>query len=216
MKKTLELQNLALSTLPESAYEYSQIWRNKLTIEKGERILISAPSGKGKSSLISLLYGLKRDFTGIYRINGSDTRHFSQEDWSQTRASVISIVFQDLRLFMDYSGWENLAIKGKLPPAEFDENTIRIMADHLGVENLLDKKCGAMSYGERQRMAIIRSLLMPADFLIMDEPFSHLDDENTAKAIELIDNETTKNNSAVIITSLGSSYDWSFDRNILL
>lgn len=216
MSQTLELKNIALSTLPESAYAYSQIWRNHFIVEKGEKVLISAPSGKGKSSLISLLYGLKRNYTGIYKINGMDTRHFGPDDWAHTRANSLSVVFQDLRLFMDYTGWENLAIKGKLPPAEFDENTIRIMALHLRIDELLDKKCVAMSYGERQRLAIIRSLLMPADFLIMDEPFSHLDDENTVRALELINLETSKNNTAVIITSLGSSYDWNYDRNILL
>lgn len=216
MKSSLELSNIALSTLPESAYEYSQVWRKNLSLIKGERVLISAPSGKGKSSFISLLYGLKRNFTGIYRINGEDTRYFSPEKWSETRAAVISVVFQDLRLFMDYNGWENLAIKGKLPPATYDENTIRIMADHLGIEHLLEKKCLTMSYGERQRLAIIRSLLMPADFLIMDEPFSHLDENNTERAIQLIDNETRKNDSAVIITSLGSDYQWTFDRNVIL
>lgn len=216
MSPSLELKNIALPTLPESAYLFSQIWRQNVQINKGEKVLISAPSGKGKSSLIALLYGLKKNFTGIYQINGRDSRHFSPEDWSETRASVISIVFQDLRLFMDYNGWENLAIKGKLAPSVFDENTIRIMAGHLGIEGLLEKKCGAMSYGERQRLAIIRSLLMPADFLIMDEPFSHLDEENTAKALELINLETSKNNSGVIITSLGSSYDWNYDRNLLL
>lgn len=216
MTPSLELKNIALSTLPESAYLFSQIWRQNVQIRKGEKVLISAPSGKGKSSLIALLYGLKKNFTGIYQINGRDSRHFSPEDWSETRASVISIVFQDLRLFMDYNGWENLAIKGKLAPSVYDENTIRIMAGHLGIEGLLGKKCGAMSYGERQRLAIIRSLLMPADFLIMDEPFSHLDEDNTAKALELINLETSKNNSGVVITSLGSSYDWNYDRNLLL
>jgi len=216
MPQTLELLDVSLETLPPAAYEFSEIWKQKLTIFQGEKVLVTAPSGKGKSSLIALLYGLRRIYTGTYRILGNDSRQFSAAQWSATRAETISVVFQDLRLFMDYTGWENLAIKGKLPGAVYDENSIRIMADHLGIEPLLQKKCNTLSYGERQRLAIIRSLLMPAAFLIMDEPFSHLDETNTAKALELIDSEASKNGSAVVMTSLGSSYGWSFDRNVHL
>ena len=214
--ESLELNNLCLDSLPTAAVEFSEVWKQHVVIKKGERVLVTAPSGKGKSSIIALLYGLRRNYTGIYKINGRDTRYFTPGQWSDIRATHLSVVFQDLRLFMDYTGWENLAIKGKLPGAFYDENTIRIMADHLGIEALLSKKCGAMSFGERQRLAIIRSLLMPADFLIMDEPFSHLDENNSFKALELINSESTKNQSAVVITSLGSSYDWEFDRNIHL
>lgn len=216
MQKALEFINIGLDTLPETAYEFSDLWRQKLTIKKGERVLITAPSGKGKSSLISLIYGLKRNYSGVYKINGFDVRHFNAASWAETRAQSMSVVFQDLRLFTDYSGWENLAIKGKLTGAEFDKDKILEMAQQLGIENLLSKNCGHMSFGERQRLAIVRSLLMTPDFLIMDEPFSHLDEMNTMKAVELIDKTTNLYKPAVIITSLGSSYNWNFDRNVLL
>jgi putative ABC transport system ATP-binding protein len=216
MAQQIDLIDLCPDTLPESAMEFSQVWKQKLQFRKGEQVLVTAPSGKGKSTFISLLYGLRSDFTGQYKIDGSDTRYFSAARWSDVRAKEMSIVFQDLRLFMDYSAWDNLELKGKLEGSGFDRNTIFTMAEVLGVENLLGKKCGQLSFGERQRIAIIRSLLQKADFLIMDEPFSHLDDENAAKAFQLIQNEAIKNGSCLMITSLGSDYGWNYDRIVLL
>jgi len=216
MAQQIDLIDLCPDTLPLSAMDYSQVWNQKIQIKKGEQVLVTAPSGKGKSTFISLLYGLRKDFTGQYKIDGMDTKYFSAPQWSDVRAKDISIVFQDLRLFMDYTAWENLALKGKLEGSVFDENTIFTMAEVLGVENLLKKKCNTLSYGERQRIAIIRSLLQQADFLIMDEPFSHLDDKNSDKALQLIQNEATKNGSALVLTSLGTDYGWNYDRIILL
>ena len=214
--QTLELNDVWMDTLPESASEFSQVWRQKLILKKGERVLISAPSGKGKSSIISLLYGLRKDFSGFYKVNGDDSRLFTPGQWSDIRTHNFSIVFQDLRLFADYTGWENVAIKSNLTNPKFDREGVQIMAEQLKVDTLLNKKCGQLSFGERQRVAIIRALIQTTDFLIMDEPFSHLDEDNTARAIQLIENERFKNQSGIIITTLGPTYGWSYDRIVML
>jgi len=216
MATQIQLNQVSFDTLPSFAIENSQVWNQTININKGEQVLVSAPSGKGKSSFISLLYGLRRDYTGYYKIDGVDTAQFSAARWSDFRSFEASIVFQDLRLLMDYSVWDNLALKGKLTGSEFDKNSVYTMAEVLGIEFLLEKKCSQLSYGERQRVAIIRSLLKKPDFFIMDEPFSHLDEKNSDKALELIQNEAIKIGSGLIITTLGSNYGWAFDRLILL
>jgi ABC-type lipoprotein export system ATPase subunit len=216
MATQIQLNQVSFDTLPSFAIENSQVWNQTININKGEQVLVSAPSGKGKSSFISLLYGLRRDYTGYYKIDGVDTAQFSAARWSDFRSFEASIVFQDLRLLMDYSVWDNLALKGKLTGSEFDKNSVYTMAEVLGIEFLLEKKCSQLSYGERQRVAIIRSLLQKPDFFIMDEPFSHLDEKNSDKALELIQNEAIKIGSGLIITTLGSNYGWAFDRLILL
>jgi len=216
MANQIQLNHICFDTLPPAAIEHSQVWNQTVTINKGEQVLVAAPSGKGKSSFISLLYGLRRDFTGYYKIDGQDTGQFSAARWSDFRSMEASIVFQDLRLLMDYSVWDNLALKGKLAGSVFEKDAILSMAGTLGVEALLDKKCNQLSYGERQRMAIIRSLLQKPDFLIMDEPFSHLDDKNAEKALKLIQDAALQNGSALIMTSLGTDYGWEYDRLILL
>jgi len=76
------------------------------------------------------------------------------------------------------------------------------MATRLGIGNKLDKKCGTCSYGEQQRIAIIRSLQQPFDFLLLDEPFSHLDEQNRSIAMQLIEEEATERKAAIILADL--------------
>jgi ABC-type multidrug transport system ATPase subunit len=68
-----------------------------------------------------------------------------------------------------------------------------------------------LSLGQRQRVAIIRALCQPFDFLLMDEPFSHLDDDNIAILTELIGSEVEKQKAGMILTSLGSEYNFTYD-----
>jgi ABC-type lipoprotein export system ATPase subunit len=216
MAKTLELQNVCFDTLPPGAIEFSEIWLQTLCFQKGEQVLVSAPSGKGKSTFIGLLYGLRKDYTGDYFVDGAKAKSFSLSRWSNLRSREMSIVFQDLRLFADYTGWENLAIKGKLEGSRFEKNEVFAMAEILGIEGILEKKAHTFSYGEKQRLAIVRSLLQPADFMVMDEPFSHLDQNNCRLALEMIQKEAMKNNAGLIITSLGADYGRLYDRILLL
>ena len=76
------------------------------------------------------------------------------------------------------------------------------MADQLGIGNKLNKLCSTCSYGEQQRVAIIRALQQPFAFLLLDEPFSHLDDNNRKKAMDLMEAEATERNASIILADL--------------
>ena len=88
------------------------------------------------------------------------------------------------------------------------------MAKDLNVFDLLDKKCGKMSYGQRQRIAIIRALCQPFRFLILDEPFSHLDSANTKKCCNLISKECQSQKAGYAIVSLEEKYFLDYDIEI--
>ena len=90
------------------------------------------------------------------------------------------------------------------------------MAAALGVQHILPQKAATCSYGEQQRIAIIRSLMQPFNWLIMDEPFSHLDKENTAKAAALIATECKKRNAGFILTDLDDDTHFTYSRQLLL
>jgi putative ABC transport system ATP-binding protein len=66
----------------------------------------------------------------------------------------------------------------------------------------MNKQVKKSSYGEQQRIAIIRALMQPFDFLLLDEPYSHLDEENRTKAMELIYEECDQRNAAMILADL--------------
>ena len=70
-----------------------------------------------------------------------------------------------------------------------------------------DQKAIHLSYGQRQRIAVIRALCQPFDFLLLDEPFSHLDDVNQQLLIDLVTEEAAKNKAGIIFTSLHEIHD---------
>jgi ABC-type lipoprotein export system ATPase subunit len=197
----IALQEIAPSFFSKENYSSSEVWGNMVIFNKGENVHIVAPSGSGKTSLTHFLYGLRNDYTGDILYGNENIRIFDAEKFSLWRKQHISIVFQDMRLFNEQTVLQNLEIKRLLMPYH-NENKIITMAKQLGIENKLEKICSTCSYGEQQRIAIIRSLLQPFDFLLLDEPFSHLDDANTKKAMTLIEEEAAIRNAAIILNDL--------------
>jgi len=179
----------------------SQLWNQTLSFSTGENVHIVAPSGSGKTSFIHFLYGLRKDYSGKILYDNNDIKSFDAEKFSTWRQKSISIIFQDLRLFTQQTVLQNLEIKRLLSPYH-KESRITDMAKRLGIESKLSKLCSTCSYGEQQRIAIIRALQQPFDFLLLDEPFSHLDENNRQKAMELMQEEATERKAAIILTDL--------------
>jgi putative ABC transport system ATP-binding protein len=207
----LVVSQLLPAYFDESVTQVSEIWGKEWAVEKNDLIKIVAPSGSGKSSLINFLYGLRTDYTGMISYSGKDLSHFSPEQLAGYRKDHISIVFQDMRLFADETAALNLEIKRQLNPYHPPEK-IKEMAERLGIDNRLSFKCSTCSYGEQQRIAIIRSLLQPFDILLLDEPFSHLDNNNSEKAMQLILEETRARNASIIYADLERSEIFPYTR----
>ena len=179
----------------------SDIWGKNLTIEKGELIKIVAPSGSGKTSLMGFLYGMRADYNGTIQWKSKSFKEYSVEEKALLRKDTVSIVFQDLRLFPEQTVLENINIKRLLNPFHPEEK-IREMASRLGIESKLSSLCKTCSYGEQQRVAIIRSLMQPFDILLLDEPFSHLDNANSEKAMQLMLEEARARNASIVFADL--------------
>ena len=211
---TITLQDVLPSYFEESRRQQSEVWGKQLVFNKGEYIKIVAPSGSGKSSLTHFLYGMRNEYNGNLLYDKADLKSFSVEDFARYRKDHISIVFQDLRLFTEHSALENISIKRSLHP--FGEDRIAEMAKRLGIESKLPQNAGICSYGERQRIAIIRALQQPFDFIILDEPFSHLDEANSKKALALIEEETAKRGAAIILADLEPVPFYKADKTINL
>ena len=191
----------------------SQVWGKNITIKKGEHLHVVAPSGSGKTSLIHFIYGLRKDYSGTISYDDINIQKLSKESFSSFRQNKISIIFQDLRLFSEQSVRENLEIKRLLNPYHQPE-AIDEMAKRLGIYSKLNKAAKTCSYGEQQRIAIIRSLMQPFDFLLLDEPYSHLDDANRKKAMELIYEECEEREAAMIFADL-KALDFLKDEKII-
>lgn len=197
----LQVKKILPVYFKEEQKNNSETWGNDLSFSNGDWIKIVAPSGSGKTSLIHFLYGLRQDYTGQIFYDGTDLKKFSLEDLSLIRKNHLSIVFQDMRLFAEQTVWENLEIKRQLNPFHKLE-MINEMCERLGIAHKIKSICKQCSYGEQQRVSIIRALMQPFDILLLDEPFSHLDNANAEKAMELIAEETKKRNAGILYADL--------------
>ena len=211
----ITLQRILPVFFEKASAKNSQLWDQTLSFNKGERIHIIAPSGSGKTVFINFLYGLKKNYAGKILYDDNDILNFDAEKFSLWRQQFISIVFQDLRLFADQTVQQNIEIKRILSPYH-PESRIIAMAKRLGIENKLDKLCNTCSYGEQQRVAIIRALQQPFDFLLMDEPFSHLDENNRQIAMELVEEETAERKATIILADLKKIDYFKADRMLHL
>ena len=189
------------SYLEKEKVNSSQVWGNDFLLEKGKYFQVIAPSGRGKSSLTHFIYGLRKDYDGEISIAGVNVKKSDAENLSLLRQQTVSIIFQDLRLFNDHTVEQNLLVKKELLPYQ-NASSISEMTSRLGIQNKLHQKAGLCSYGEQQRVSIIRALLQPFDFLVMDEPFSHLDIDNRHRALELILEEAGKRNAGILLLDL--------------
>jgi putative ABC transport system ATP-binding protein len=193
--------------------ETSEIWGKEVTFQKGKSYLLRSKSGRGKTSAISFIYGLRDDFSGEVCFDNKSISTLNPLQISVIRREELSVVFQDLRLFRQLNAFENVLLKHQISSVVLPQE-IHSMFDRLDIGKLKHKQVSTLSFGEQQRVAIIRSLVQPFDFLLMDEPFSHLDRENTEVSVQLILEAVKRRNASLILTSLGDSYGVPFDQII--
>ncbi len=214
---TIELDHIIPIPLKDRFIQRSSdVWNQPLQFNQGEYIKIKAPSGTGKTTLVHILYKLRQDYEGTVSINTQSVENLSEDELAGLRQQKISVIFQDLRLFPNLTARENIELKRILQTPFYESDIIETMAELLGVSHVLDQKAGLCSYGEQQRIAIIRALIQPFEILIMDEPFSHLDIANTSKAAELIEAECRKRNAGMIITDLDHDDHFMYSRQLTL
>ena len=209
----IELNHVVPHPLPKQVIQSSDVWNTKLCFKPNSTCLVSAQSGMGKSTLLHLLYGVRKDFSGILSIDGKDSSSLSREDWIKIRKTSISLLFQDLRLFSHLTALENINL---IPVANPQAPAVEEMADQLGIMDLLHQSVATLSHGQRQRVALVRALRKPFQFLLLDEPFSHLDEVNQNKACSLITQLVQINGASLILSTLGSVPEIPFDQTYSL
>lgn len=189
----------------------SDIWQKDITFEKGKTYLLEANSGTGKSSLCSYIYGYRRDYQGQILFDGEDISQYTIAQWTSVRKKHISLLWQELRLFPELTALENVQIKNKLTGMQKRKQILEWF-DILGITDKQDVKIGQMSLGQQQRVALIRSLCQPFDFLFVDEPISHLDDANSEIMGRVMMAEAKKQGAGIVATSIGKHIELPYDQ----
>ena len=88
--------------------------------------------------------------------------------------------------------------------------------ERLGISDKVDQKVGLMSFGQQQRVAMMRALVQPFDFILADEPISHLDANNSRIMGEIMMEEAKKQGAGVIVTSIGKHMNLNYERTVKL
>ncbi len=193
------------------------VWNSELIFSSKAYTKIVAPSGTGKTTLIHYLYQIRNDYEGNIFYDDKDTTTINSAALAIYRQNKLSIIFQDLRLFPQLTAKENIEIKRTMNGEPFyPSEKINEMAEQLNITHILHQQTIKCSYGEQQRIAIIRALIQPFELLLMDEPFSHLDNINTSKAAELIEQECKKRNAGFVITDLDEDKNFNYTKVLYL
>ena len=193
----------------------SEVWRKDVEFEKGNTYLVEADSGKGKSTFCSYVIGYRHDYSGQILFDDKDIKAMRVADWTNVRKQNISYLFQELRLFPELTAFENVEIKNRLTGFKTREE-IEQMFERLGIMDKLHVKVGLMSFGQQQRVAMIRALVQPFDFILADEPISHLDSRNSQTMGEMMMEEVKRQGAGVIVTSIGKHIEMHYDRVLKL
>ncbi len=193
----------------------SDIWLREVVFEKGKKYLIEAASGTGKSSLCGYIYGYRNDYRGDIRFDRQEIRTLSAARWRAIRKKHLSLLFQDLRLFPELNAYENIQLKNNLTGYRSNK-AIKELFEKFGIGDKLFQPVGKLSFGQQQRVALIRSLCQPCDFLFLDEPVSHLDDANGEIIREVITGEAAATGAAIIVTSIGKHPGFQYDKTFEL
>ena len=178
----------------------SDVWHRNLVFHKGKSYLIEAASGTGK---------------GIINFDETNIKAYPVKQWVEIRKHSLSMLFQDLRIFTELTAIENIRLKNNLTGYKTRKEVLSLF-EALGLSDKQNVKAGKLSFGQQQRVAFIRSLCQPFDFIFLDEPISHLDDNNARIMGELVMEEASKQGAGIIVTSIGKHIELTYDRILKL
>ncbi|MDO5043760.1 MAG: ABC transporter ATP-binding protein [Coriobacteriia bacterium] len=168
----LELQHINLSY--EHKREAQLVLNNiNLTVEDGSFVSLLGPSGAGKTSLLRIIAGLEIQDGGSVLFDNQAI------DYLAPHKRRVGYVFQDLRLFPHLNVGENIAYASKIAkkPKAFREDLVKRMLEQVQLEAYESRRVSQLSGGQAQRVALARVLASDPQILLLDEPFSSLDEE---------------------------------------
>ncbi len=204
---TIQLHNIKPTYMSTAELSGSKVYlQENVLFSKGNKYLIKASSGHGKSSILNFIYGSNFNYDGEILYN----KKINKNEIFSLRRSSLSYVFQDFKLFNELSVFDNIILKNKLTNHK-TETEIEDLLSRVQLGHKRDALVKNLSLGQRQRVAIIRALCQPFDFILLDEPFSHLDKENTQILTKIINKEVEEQQAGLIITTLNNTYYFEYD-----
>ncbi|MDC3411981.1 ABC transporter ATP-binding protein [Aquibacillus sp. 3ASR75-11] len=199
----ISVKNVSKSFQHLSLSQKTVILQNvDLSIPKGSWISIVGPSGSGKSTLLNIISGLLKPDTGEIYYNDVDLYQLHNKAKSDFRRKTIGFVFQDFKLLPYYSVVDNVML-----PLLYDRKKKELydkavtLLQSIGIKKeLFSRLPEGLSGGEKQRVAIARSLIADPDVMVCDEPTGNLDRENRDRIIDLLGQLREDGKTIILVT----------------
>ncbi|MDX1383530.1 MAG: ABC transporter ATP-binding protein [Thermoanaerobaculia bacterium] len=159
------------------------------TIEPGESVAITGPSGTGKSTLLHLIGSLDRPTSGRIELGGESPHDLAEPELAAFRNRNVGFVFQDHHLLPQYTVLENVLLPTLASPAgglADPEARARELLGRVGLGDRIDHRPAELSGGESQRVAVARALILEPSLLLCDEPTGNLDPATAATVADFL------------------------------
>lgn len=187
-----------------------------LCVSAAENVVFTGPSGSGKTSFLHLLCGILIPESGRITTLGRDLPSMSDAERRRFRIEHIGIVFQEFELIEHLTVRENILLPyylgGSLRLAASTEDVLHEVAGALGIGDLLSRRPRRLSQGERQRVAVARSLVVEPEIVLADEPTGNLDPETTRVMLDLVFQAVERLGSNLLMVTHDHTLLESFDR----
>ena len=213
----LELFNVSYHY--KNKLENVDIFKNlNLTIYPGEMVALLGPSGSGKSTLLNCIGLLDKFVSGKFKILNKDYSLLTESEITNIRLNDIGFVFQNHRLFPEFSALENIIIPSLIKNIPYDDakkKAVQILT-YLNLEHRMDHRPAKLSGGESQRVAIGRALSNNPKFILADEPTGNLDKDNTLLIFNILKKITLDTEKSCIIATHNNFLAEKMDRILLI
>jgi len=203
----------------KSKLENVEIFKNlNLTIYPGEMVALLGPSGSGKSTLLNCIGLLDKFVSGKFKILNKDYSLLTESEITNIRLNDIGFVFQNHRLFPEFSALENIIIPSLIKKIPFDEAKKKAtqILTYLNLEHRINHRPAKLSGGESQRVAIGRALSNNPKFILADEPTGNLDKDNTLLIFNILKKITLDTEKSCIIATHNNFLAEKMDRIFLI
>ncbi|MXN91070.1 ATP-binding cassette domain-containing protein [Flavobacterium sp. Sd200] len=172
-----------------------------VTVSKGQSLLVTGGSGKGKTTLLHILGGLLRPQSGEVFIEDTNIVALSEKKLDQFRGRHIGLVLQQAYFVASLSVLENVVLASWLSTGKQATQKATQLIEQLGLKDQLHKLPSQLSIGQQQRVNIARALINEPDLLLADEPTSSLDDDNALIVADMLAQLAAQYGTALIVVT---------------